>query len=75
MDFHQETIREINALAKDNKWAFFFDNMEEKRDNTTDELIEKIAIVAMKELGIDYRHHEKVEFFIRLGYFSCNNNG
>jgi hypothetical protein len=70
MNFKNDSIKEIGDLAKKEEFAYFFANMESKKDQVPDALIEKIALIFMNEFNIKIPEQDKVEFFIKLGFFA-----
>jgi hypothetical protein len=70
MNFKKQTIRTIKQLANDDKYGYFFNNIETKADDVPEELIGSLAAMLSSEIGEHSGDLEKIKFFIRLGFFS-----
>ena len=70
MNFNKQTIKTLEKLASDEKWGYFFDNIDLKADKVPEELIGFLAELLSSEIGAHSGDVEKIEYFIRLGFFA-----
>jgi len=66
------TLRKMQEIANDEKFNYFFGNIELEKniDKDSEDLIEKIATMFMYEFEIDHEDFDKVVYFLRLAYWS-----
>lgn len=70
MRFKDNSVEEIKNLSNNEDYFYFFDNMKKDTDEKTNQLIEKLALILANELNTGLNDLDKIEFFIKLGFFA-----
>lgn len=72
MLFNDKTAKLIKNMSKDDKFAYFFNNIESytKISKLENETLDKITEMAIQEFDIPDEKYDKVKFFLKLGYWS-----
>jgi len=70
MVFRKENIKKIKQLSSDEKWAYFFENIENNSDQVPEELIGVLSDILASELGVSHEEIDKIYYFISLGFFA-----
>lgn len=70
MNFNKYTIKSLKSIASDDRWGYFFDNIENKADQIPEDLIGLLADMLSSEIGAKHEDVDKIKYFIKLGYFA-----
>lgn len=70
MNFRKDTIRKLKKLASQDRWGYFFENIDLEADAVPEELIGFLADMLAAEIGAHPGDLEKIRYFIRLGFFA-----
>jgi len=69
MYFNQNTVAKLKELAKDERFAYFFDSGKEKiEDAEADEILSILAGILVAEFNLSWDKLDKVKYFLGLGY-------
>jgi len=70
MNFNKNTIKTLKKISNDDRWGYFFENIDTKSDQVPDELIAFLADMLAVEIGAHHEDLDKIKFFIKLGFFA-----
>ena len=70
MNISKHLFDEIEKISKDERFNYFFDNMEKEMLPEEKELFDKLTDIASKELEISYENKNKLKYIMFLSFWS-----
>lgn len=69
MHFSKNTVARLQKLAKDERFAYFFESGKNKiEDGDAEEIIGELAAIVASEFNLSWDSLDKIKYFIGLGY-------
>ena len=71
----QDMLKQVETIAKEDRFSFFFDNMSKDKmgesiSKDEKDLLDKLTEMFIKEFNLNHDDAYKVGFMMRLGYWS-----
>lgn len=70
MRLKKNTFECLKHLSTSGKFDYFFDNLKKPESPIESKLIDELADLFITEFELDWDDHDKIRFFIRLGFLA-----